>query len=88
MSGGELFKESSRCLFSNLSTANCLSDSEDNVSLHIVIFPNNSRGGRPVRATITLYPIGSYYYTVSLSTVVLNSRDRYEKLWLPEFLHF
>ena len=25
---------------------------------------------------------------VSLSTVVLNSRDRYEKLWLPEFLHF
>ena len=22
---------------------------------------------------------------VSLSTVVLNSRDRYEKLWLPEF---
>ena len=25
---------------------------------------------------------------VSLSTVVLNSRDRYEKLWLPEFSHF
>ena len=58
MSGGEFFKESSRCLFSNPSTANCLSDSEDNVSLHIVILPNNCRGGRPVRATITLYPIG------------------------------
>ena len=25
---------------------------------------------------------------LSLSTVVLNSRDRYEKLWLPEFSHF
>ena len=25
---------------------------------------------------------------VSLSTVVLNSRDRYEKLWLLEFSHF
>ena len=72
MSGGELFKESSRCLFSNLSTANCLSDSEDNVSLHIVIFPNNCKGGRPVRATITLYPIGSYYYTVSYRELLLH----------------
>ena len=25
---------------------------------------------------------------LSLSTVVLNSRDRYEKLWLLEFSHF
>ena len=25
---------------------------------------------------------------LSLSTVVLNSRDRYEKLWLPDFWHF
>ena len=32
----------------------------------------------------------SYIYIlyISLSTVVLNSRDRYEKLRLPEFLHF
>ena len=65
MSSGEFFKESSRCLFSNPSTANCFSASEDNVSLHIVILPNNCRGemtlyaiGRPVRATTTLYPIG------------------------------
>ena len=28
------------------------------------------------------------YLSISLSTVVLNSRDRYEKLWLLEFLHF
>ena len=27
-------------------------------------------------------------YILSLSTVVLNSRDRYEKLWLSEFSHF
>ena len=27
-------------------------------------------------------------YQKSLSTVVLNSRDRYENEWLPDFLHF
>ena len=26
--------------------------------------------------------------TISLSTVVLNSRDCHENLWLPNFLHF
>ena len=28
------------------------------------------------------------WYYISLTTVVLNSRDRQGKLWLPQFSHF
>ena len=59
---------------------------------HTYQYPTMCKSDANVYSTNSVVDELSYAATkavpISLSTVVLNSRDRYETLWLPEFSHF
>ena len=62
------------------------------ILMHMANYPQYPYGSlihdNTVRSQFVYLVIGVSLYIISLSTVVLNSRDWSEIIWLPEISHF